>query len=202
MPNIRPGFGWVQHIRTPGLAKTAVEPQLRRSKNIRFLEKNSGGCTSPESPHPVDPCSLYRCDVRKRLVITPRSSAENDAVVANFLLRARAARLCHFHSGLKMVVRRQDQESPLWTGMSGGRVCNPGHPAPEIRSVGLVLLAVPSVLQASPAPHAQPNPPGSGPAVPALGIGLPSPAGQCVGVSTVQAPSLGSLKVSSSRWSP
>ena len=101
--------------------------------------------------------------------------------------------------GLKTVVRRQVHESPQWTEMSGGRVCNPGHPAPEIRSVGLVLLAVPSVLQASPAPHAQPNPPGSGPAVPALGIGLPSPAGQCVGVSTEQAPSLGSLKVSASR---
>jgi hypothetical protein len=65
-----------------------------------FCTSNIGGCTSLESPHPVDPCSLYRCDIRKRLVITPRSSAENDAVVENLLLRARAARFCHFHSGL------------------------------------------------------------------------------------------------------
>ena len=81
----------------------------------------------------------------------------------------------------------------------GDRVCNPGHPAPEIRSVGLVLLAAPSVLEASPALHSQPSPPGSGPAVPAWGIGLPSPAELCVGVSTEQAPSPDVLKVSSSR---
>ena len=73
------------------------------------------------------------------------------------------------------------------------------HPAPEIRSVGLVLLAAPNVLEASPVLHSQPSPPGSGPAVPAWGIGLPSPAGLCVGANTEQAPSLDVLKVSSSR---
>lgn len=107
-------------------------------------------------------------------------------------LLATARRWCH--PGLFAEVRRYGQ-----TKKSGGRVCNPGHPAPEIRSVGLVLLAAPSVLEASPALHSQPSPPGSGPALPAWGIGLPSPVGLCVAVSTEQAPSPDVLKVSSSR---
>lgn len=86
-----------------------------------------------------------------------------------------------------------------WPKLKGCQVCNPGLPAPEISSVGVVLLAVPSVPEASPAPHSRPSPPGLGPAVPSWGIGLPSPAELCIGVSTEQAPSPDVLIVSASR---
>lgn len=87
--------------------------------------------------------------------------------------------------------------SNSWRWVAG--LCTPDHPAPGIRSAGWELLDSPSASEASSALLPQPNPLCLGPAVPAGGIGLPSPDVRRVAVSTKPTPSAGVLKVSSSR---
>ena len=82
---------------------------------------------------------------------------------------------------------------------NGGPGLQPRAPSSCNQECRFGAIASTSDLRANPVFRAQPIPLCWGPAVPALGIGLPFPVWRCAGVNTEQAPSLGVLKVSSSR---
>jgi hypothetical protein len=61
---------------------------------------------------PVNSGDGSRRSILERLVFTPRSGAENDAVAAILLLRARAAKKSKVQVGLGAVIRRALREGP------------------------------------------------------------------------------------------